>query len=107
MSNNRNVDAMLALRGLEASVNARAGSVAVNDGLSLGDFASAVIATANGGAPEHILVSGGNNALAQSLNNISDDVAVGSGNGSFWGEGDNMTIQISLGTGRVSVVPGS
>lgn len=107
MSNNRNVTAMLALRGLEASVSNRAVPVANSDGLSLGDFARAVVNTANGGAPEHVLVSGGNNALAQSLNNISDDVAAGNGNGSFWGDGDNMTINISLGTGRVSVVPNS
>lgn len=107
MSNNRSVTAILALRGLEAAAIGRPTVPANNDGLSLGDFARAVVNTANGEQPEHVLVSGGNNALAQSLDNISDDVAAGNGNGSFWGDGDNMTINISLGTGRVSVVPSS
>lgn len=105
MNNNRQANALLGLQGLNAAASATMSApptVVAEASMSLEEFSRSV-KSSNDGNNESRLVSHGNHALANTLDKLSESVEMDAPNGSFWGEGDNMTINISLGTGRVTV----
>jgi len=111
MSSRRQANALLGLQGLDANANARvaqATPVEAEASMSLSEFTRAVRSSKSGNN-ESRLVSHGNHALANRLDALLVPVPATEAehNGSFWGEGDNMSINISLGTGRVTVGPKS